>query len=133
MGVRFGPKFSTRGMAPEIACIIPIVDNVFNKLTLDTELTSGTDRTHGWGSFHYTGNAIDILWMRQWSNRHSPDKVKEMLFKDINGFPLTADIPPDYDVIWEVDSETVSHFHIEYQPKLTAEEYQKRIAYYLDE
>lgn len=122
--MRIGPKALTRGISAEIACIIPAIDRVFAKQNITPTLTSGTDRTHSRGSLHYIGNAIDIWWADMESTEGR--RLEWIVYEEINGFPKSAAIPPDYDVIFEGD-----HIHVEYQPKVEAAEYQKLVASYL--
>ena len=115
-----GPKALSRGVSTEIACVVPFVKDVFEAHKIPCILTSITDRTHGKGSLHYTGDAIDILWSESWGA--NPIAVDNQLYLALNGFSRGAHIPPDYDVVFEND-----HFHIEFQPKIPAHDYQEAI------
>jgi hypothetical protein len=125
--MEFGPHVTIRGIRPELACIFPIVGEVFKHHGIDLVITSVTDRPHSKSSLHYAGAAADIYWDPAWSEILDPELIKLKLFRKINGFPKDAGIPPDYDVVFEGD-----HFHIEYQPKVPQEEYTRAVRKYLE-
>lgn len=124
MSIEYGPHALTRGIQPEIACILPIVSEVFGEHGWTARVTSATDRKHGTGSLHYIGNAVDLYWENGGAD---PLAIREILFQRINGFPSSARIPPDYDIVFEGD-----HFHIEFQPKVPAVEYRAAVVRYLN-
>lgn len=117
-----GPKALSRGVSAEIACVVPFVKSVFDNHKVPCILTSITDRTHGVGSLHYTGDAVDVLWSEGWGA--SSLAVDRELFFAVNGISRTQahsiGLAVDYDVVFEDD-----HFHIEFQPKIPAWEYDR--------
>lgn len=119
-----GPKALSRGVSAEIACVVPFVKSVFDNHNIPCILTSITDRTHGKGSLHYTGDAVDVLWSEKWEA--DSITVDAQLFMAVNGISrgtaLSIGLAVDYDVVFERD-----HFHIEFQPKIPAWEYEKLV------
>ena len=117
-----GPKALSRGVSVEIACVVPFVKSVFDNHKLPGILTSITDRKHGVGSLHYTGDAVDVLWSEEWGVNWT--KVDEGLYLALNGMSRIKArnivLAVDYDVVFEGD-----HFHIEFQPKIPAWEYDR--------
>lgn len=117
-----GPKALSRGVSVEIACVVPFVKSVFDSHKLPCILTSITDRKHGVGSLHYIGDAVDVLWSAEWGV--SPNLVRQQLFQALNGMSMMRAIDiglrVDYDIVFEDD-----HFHIEFQPKIPAWEYDR--------
>lgn len=77
-------------------------------------ITSGADATHGRGSLHYVGCAVDIRTWRDpanWrSGQHAGGQRKELLKH------VQQTMGRGFDVVDEGD-----HFHIEYQPKTAGE------------
>ena len=65
---------------------------------------------------------MDVLWSEAWTV--SPVTVDYEIFQAVNGISrgqaLSIGLAVDYDVIFEGD-----HFHIEFQPKIPAWEYDR--------
>jgi hypothetical protein len=118
----FGPHVIVSGVRPEISCTFPIVADVYKHYDLLCIITSITDRSHSRGSLHYTGNAYDIYWNPEWSLRIDVRLVELKIFRKLNGFPKSAEVPPEYDVVFEGD-----HFHIEHQPKVSNASYSSMV------
>lgn len=114
MAIEFGPHVIISGASAEIVGTFSIVSSVFADFGLVATITSITDRLHSRGSLHYAGKAYDILWMPEFAEKISPERLLKVLFLKINGFPQNTNIPPEFDILFEGD-----HFHIEHQPKVT--------------
>jgi hypothetical protein len=125
MAIEYGPHVLTRGVKQEVVCTFETVAKVYKAHGLLAIVTSVTDRSHSRASLHYTGNAYDVYWDESWEV--NPQILKEQIYQKLNGFPKAADIPPDYDVVFEHD-----HFHIEYQPKVPPEVYTRLVKEWLD-
>lgn len=89
------------GVRPEILIIIPILRKVYNYYDKELVITSITGGSHGIGSYHYIGQAIDCR--TRYFNRDEKMKVKAMIEKRLTDA---------YDVILEP-----THLHIEYDPQ----------------
>ena len=126
MAIELGPK--ARGeIGPGLSPYLPIIDRVFESFRSDCRITHVRDGEHMEGSLHYTGNAIDIIWLEYEDlPRDIAENLKEELYLKLNGFPSHAGLRADFDVVYEG-----SHFHIEYQPKLSATAYRKQVNKYL--
>lgn len=89
-----------QGVQPEIALIVPILKECFNKHDHELIITSVTRKSHMKNSLHYPGYAIDLAS----KNLDSTDTGK--IFNDI-----VKQLSTQFDVIDEND-----HIHVEYQP-----------------
>ena len=85
------------GLDPILKAALVEMEYIYAKFHTELVITSGKDGTHGNGSLHYEGKAVDL---RTWN-------VLDSLVKQ-----LKAHLGPDYDVVLEKD-----HCHIEYDPK----------------
>ncbi len=126
MAIELGPK--ARGViGPGLSPYLPIISQVFEAFAFDCRITHITDGKHSNGSLHYTGDAIDIVWLpyETLDDGIALDLRNELYLK-LNGFPKIASLLPDFDIVFEG-----SHYHIEYQPKLPAAEYREQVNLYL--
>ena len=81
------------GLDPILKAALVEMEYIYAKFHTELVITSGKDGTHGNGSLHYEGKAVDL---RTWN-------VLDSLVKQ-----LKAHLGPDYDVVLEKD-----HIHIE--------------------
>ena len=100
MRVKEGVKIA--GLRPEILLAIQVADLVYLKITGEevwiTEITGGT---HGRGSLHYVGQAIDIR-----TRGLSKETIANIALE------IRERLGENYDVVIESN-----HIHIEFQPK----------------
>jgi hypothetical protein len=94
MLLKFGVDISR--LSREIRRALPIIHSVHLMYGREAVITSTYEGTHGYGSLHYSNNAIDL---RLYKNK---DIVKQ----------LKKRLGSDFDVVAEAD-----HCHIEYDPK----------------
>ena len=84
-----------------------IADSVYKEYTgREVTITSISDGTHGWGSYHPTGNAGDLRLPSFYSGDTQDDR--DLLPH------LKKELGPDFDVKLEADK---AHYHIEWHPK----------------
>ena len=128
MAIELGPK--ARGeIGPGLSPYLPIIDRVFEQFQYDCRITHIRDGKHSVGSLHYIGDAIDIVWLEyEPLDDDIAMGLRDELYLKLNGFPKSAGLQPDYDVVYEG-----THFHIEYQPKLSALAYREQVNKYLYE
>ena len=81
---------------PILKAALTEMEYIYAKFHTELVITSGKDGTHGNGSLHYEGKAVDL---RTWN-------VLDALVKQ-----LKAHLGPDYDVVLED-----THLHVEYDP-----------------
>ena len=86
-----------RGIRTEILLAALIINGVLEEFTI----TEGTGGKHGFGSLHFSGNAIDVR------TRHLEESNKRKV-RDI----IAARLNEEFDVILEK-----THIHVEFQPK----------------
>jgi hypothetical protein len=123
MSIEFGPHVILAGIGPEIASIFPTISETFGKFGLVAVVTSVTDRSHSRKSLHYSGDAVDILWLPDYVKKVSHERLLRELYTKINGFPPGTNIPPEFDVLFEGN-----HFHVEHQPKVSPSTYTRMVA-----
>jgi hypothetical protein len=85
---------------------VAIAAEVFERAGSDLIITSGTDGAHRPGSFHYSGEAVDLR------SHHLPDEIKSSVLVD-----LARALGPDWDVILEHPDGPAEHYHLEYDPR----------------
>ena len=90
-----------RGMRPEMAIALVVIESAFAKQGEHLVITSGTDGTHMPGSCHYKGLAVDI---RLPSN---PENASVLVQRLKLWLPQS-----EFDVVLEKD-----HIHVEFDPK----------------
>ncbi len=126
MPIEIGP-FARGELGPGLSPYVNMVGNVFDDFTYDSRITHIRDGKHSEGSLHYIGDAIDVIWLPY---RDLPDEmayqIRDELYQMLNGFPKIAGLVPDYDIVYEK-----SHFHLEYQPKLSSREYHDQVELYI--
>jgi len=108
-----GPFFNPAGLSTGIQAAMRVVESMVLEQKIDGKWTSGTDRKHGRGSLHYSGNAVDFVL-------DISDEEYRVFKKDLNLYvngPWSWKVPNIYDVVFEGD-----HIHMEYQPKIPHEE-----------
>ena len=86
-----------RGMSPEILLAIVIAEGIWESLGSELVITSLTDGRHGVGSYHHTGDAVDLRLPRS----RAPEAANKLSHKLGEG----------YDVVLEGN-----HIHVEYDP-----------------
>jgi hypothetical protein len=126
MAIELGPK--ARGIiGPGLAPHQALISQVFESFSFDCRITHIEDGEHSVGSLHYTGDAIDIVWLPyETLDDGIALDIRNELYLKLNGFPKIAGLQPDYDIVYEG-----SHYHIEYQPKLSAAAYIEQVNKYL--
>jgi len=124
--IEIGPK--ARGeLGPGLSPYLLIVDQVFGAFGYDCLITHISDGKHGEASLHYIGDAIDVIHVPYKTlPMELANEIRDELSRRLNGFPRSAGLKGDYDVVFEGD-----HFHIEYQPKLMDSEYREQVDRYL--
>lgn len=122
--IEFGAFFRPRGITPELAAAFPVISDVLDSFGYNCRLTHACDGTHSRASLHYAGNAVDIVWLPYDTFDHS--EIADDLYKKLNGFPKSAGLEADYDVVYER-----THIHVEYQPKLDDTAYKKQVDKFL--
>ncbi len=100
ISIKEGAKVN--GLHAEILLAVSIADGVYSKYGVDCVITSCTGGTHGRGSLHYVGHAIDLR-TRDFASQALKTSVADELRDRLGS---------QYDVILESD-----HIHVEYQPK----------------
>lgn len=95
--INIKPGASIRGISPEIALAVAVINSVMQGETLT--ITCCTDGKHRDGSLHYVGHAIDI-------------RSRDMKNPQATANDFRAALGDDYDVVVEA-----THIHIEYQPE----------------
>lgn len=99
----FKPGVKLQGLKTTILIALQVVVEVYRRYGAACVVTSGTDGSHGVGSLHYSGNALDFR------TRHLSRTVAIAIAGDVK-----AALGPDYDVVLEWNP---WHLHVEYQPK----------------
>lgn len=97
------PGVSLRGIRPEALHALWVAAAVITGEGYEAVVTSGVEGTHGTGSLHYLGLAVD------YRVRHIP-VARRAFIRD----KIRASLGQEYDVILEHDPD---HYHIEFQPK----------------
>lgn len=98
--MRLKPGVRVQGLKPEALIALMVAEWVYDQHGYELVVTSGTDGRHSPGSYHYTGEAIDIR------TNTVPEHERPVLCSEI-----AARLGPAYDVILEPD-----HMHIEHDP-----------------
>lgn len=89
------------GLKPEMVLGIMLMKGVFDKYDRDLVITSALDSSHGRGSLHFVGQALDLR------TRHLQENTVGPIVSE-----LEEALGPDFDVILEGN-----HIHVEFQPK----------------
>lgn len=89
------------GVKPEMVLGIIIIQSVFDKHGKTLVITEVTGGKHGYGSLHYSGNAVDI-------------RTRDFTLEETNiiANDLREALRENFDVVVEN-----THIHAEYQPK----------------
>lgn len=98
------PGTSTVGVAPELAFGMVIISGVFHERGVPCVVTSCTDGTHGVGSLHYIGSAVDLRLPSRFTSTPESDPA---MVRD-----LKSALGDEWDVVLETD-----HIHAEHDPK----------------
>lgn len=98
------PGVSIRGIRTETLHALWVAAAFITGEGYEAVCTSGTEGTHGIGSFHYLGLAADMRM------RHIPVERRGFIRDKV-----AAVLGPEFDVIQETTP--VVHMHIEFQPK----------------
>ncbi len=88
-----------------------LVDKAYSMLGYDCIVTSANDGKHGWGSLHYSGNALDFR------THHIPRDELDLLVKAVRRAVVDDDPSNEFDVILEQRDKPNEHLHVEFQPK----------------
>lgn len=99
--MKLKPGVRVRGLRPEIAIAMLVVEGICRDLAVEFIVTSGSDGRHSLTSLHYAGAAFDMR------SRNMDIRTKHV-FLDA----ARKALGDDFDVLDETD-----HFHIEYQPQ----------------
>lgn len=100
---------SLRGLQPQAALAMHVVDAVYARHGVDLVITSGTDGKHGRSSKHYTGCAFD-------GRTHDLVSASVDVWVEIVEVLRDA-LGQDYDVIYEAAGSPNAHLHVEWDPK----------------
>jgi len=103
----FKDGVSWRGISPQSALIVMTVHGAFESVDSDCIVTSMADSTHGFGSLHYIGNAVDFR------TKHLDEPKKNLVIARIK-----ESLPSECDVILESLGKENEHLHVEWQPKV---------------
>ena len=95
------PGAKIRGIRPELAIALQIIDGIYRAHGLELMITEGTGATHMAGSLHYVGQAADLR------SSNVPTAIHDPVINEIR----TA-LGAEFDFVVEAD-----HFHVEFQPK----------------
>jgi hypothetical protein len=95
------------GCSFQIGYAAAVASFFFNREGVDFIVTSAKDGTHGTGSLHAKGDAIDIR------TRHLTTAQGDRILRDIK---LSLELF-GFDVIDERAKPGAPHFHVEFQPK----------------
>ena len=102
--LKIKPGKSIRGIRPEIVLAACIIDSIYaNVAHVVCVITSCTGGTHGRGSLHYVGAAIDVR-----TSSLSPVESKAQIRDKI-----AEALGEEFDVVLEP-----THIHVEFQPKV---------------
>jgi len=126
MPIEIGP-YASGEIGPGLAPYVSTIGDVFDSFGFDSRITHIRDGKHSDGSLHYVGDALDIIWLPY--DPLAPgvaEEIKLELYRKLNGFTKSAGLRGNYDIVYES-----SHFHIEYQPKLSNAEYRVQVKIYL--
>jgi hypothetical protein len=93
------------GLSSAIVLAIIVAEGVYRELGFDLVVTAGIDGKHVDGSYHYSGNAVDLR-----TNSLPMDKVPVALGM------IQKRLTPDYFAQIEVD-----HIHVQFKPKFSYE------------
>lgn len=99
---------SLRGIRPELAIAYTIASAVLALYGLPAIITSGTDGTHGRGSHHYAGGALDLR-----TKHLRVSSIPPRIFRD----RIAAQLGSEFDVVLEDLGGDNEHLHIEFHPK----------------
>ncbi len=91
------------GLRPEILLAVVVAEGIWREFGVDLVLTAGIDGAHVEGSFHYSGNAVDLR-----TNNLPTDQTGLVLGK------LSDRLGADYFAQIESD-----HIHVQFKPKAT--------------
>jgi hypothetical protein len=102
------PGVSLVGIQGPIIVAMMVIRDVMPLFSPDYVITACTDGTHGKGSLHYKGLAIDV-------------RIRNMLpsNKALCRQEIARRLGPEFDVVLEVD-----HLHVEFDPKASHHEMQ---------
>jgi len=105
-------RVRVNGIRVELTIAVCALYQAASKSPRDWYITSMKDGTHSNASLHYVGFAIDC------------DVVGKCEVAEIDRFELDlrCGLTPEFDLIRETKDGKFSHFHIEFQPKLSNED-----------
>ena len=99
-------------LRPEIRCLEPIVDEVYQRLSLIPIVTSTNDGRHKLGSLHYRDAAFDLR-----GRILATAQDQTLLWKALRE-AVDAAHPGEYDVLIEDPGGSNAHIHCELSPVL---------------
>ena len=99
--IHIKPGVSLASLKPQMVLLIAIADGVFAKRNVECIVTSADEGTHGRGSAHFTGFAVDLR-----TRTLEPGDRSQVAHE------IRYAAGESYDIVLEGD-----HIHCEYQPK----------------
>ena len=99
---------SLKGLTPQMCLATLVVSSVLqDKYEVPCVLTSGNDGSHGYGSLHFSGGALD------YRTKNLPS------WASVDGFKLAVEenLSDEYDTVISNLGEPDECLHVEYQPK----------------
>ena len=106
--MRLKKGVSVFGLRNEILLAISIVESVYlDEIQQGVTITSVTEGTHSYNSFHYSGNAFDIRTRFDYRSDQWSNSIKKRLVAEIK-----SRLNDEFDVVLHS-----THIHIEFQPK----------------
>lgn len=99
--MKIKPGVNVLGLAPEILLAVIAAEGIWRDYHGEAVITSGVDGTHGRGSRHYSGMAVDLRThnISEGNRTYAAERLREAL-------------GAQYDVVLEAD-----HVHVEFDPK----------------
>lgn len=109
MSLRLKPGVRLANLQPQILLALQVAEGVYAEEGVDCWVTSVNDGSHGYGSLHFSGNAVDLRVHNlpdDETARRVATEIKERLAQGV-----------EFDVVAEGLGTVNAHIHIEYQPK----------------
>lgn len=98
------------GMKVETSVVLAVASAVANRSLSDWIVTSLKDGEHSEKSLHYIGHALDMA------------PIGEVTAGELDSVEvdLSRCLSKEFDIVRHYDGERFTHFHIEFQPKLSS-------------
>ena len=104
--LRLRPSVRLKDLHPAMVIAAMVVENAYRQVGKDCVITSANDSTHGQGSLHFKGKALDFRI------KNLPANQRQAVVANIrDALPVT-----DFDILWEDVGLDNEHLHVEYQP-----------------